>query len=262
MPRGRAARPRRRRPRSAAQAEAEEQKGGGLLGKVVHGALDVGGLAPVIGEPADLANAGIYALEGDELNAALSAASAIPIAGYGATAVKAGRYADEAIDAGRYADEAGDAYRAGEEGAETAVKRNLDEAAPLPPGRTPNQYWTKRIDFQGSRVHQRDDLIDPGAVDPKGRTNVDRMERGLAPVGPDGKPLNLHHTTQRNDGALAEVAQTFHQQNARTLHINPSSVPSGIDRQAFEALRRDYWKARARDFGPFGRPDGPLESLP
>jgi hypothetical protein len=134
------------------------------------------------------------------------------------------------------------------EGAETAAKRNLDEAARRAPGRTPNQYWTKRTDFQGHRVHQRDDLIDPGAVDPKGRTNVDRMERGLAPIGPDGKSLNLHHTTQRNDGALAEVSQTFHQQNARTLHINPNSTPSGIDRAAFEAFRRDYWAARARDF--------------
>jgi hypothetical protein len=38
------------------------------LGKIVHGALDVGGLVPVIGEPADLRKRRNPALEGDELN--------------------------------------------------------------------------------------------------------------------------------------------------------------------------------------------------
>lgn len=117
--------------REAARVKAKaEEDDGGILGKIVHGALDVGGLVPVIGEPADLANAGIYALEGDEVNAALSAASAIPIAGYGATGIKAGRYADEAIEG---ADTAKDAYRAAtpggavkSEGATASVGRTTD----------------------------------------------------------------------------------------------------------------------------------------
>ncbi|MEU6349497.1 polymorphic toxin-type HINT domain-containing protein [Streptomyces sp. NPDC047072] len=64
-----------------------------------HAALDVVGLIPVVGEAADLANCGWYAAEGEYLDAALSCASAIPFAGYGATAAKAAKYGDEALEA-------------------------------------------------------------------------------------------------------------------------------------------------------------------
>jgi len=50
--------------------------------------LDGVGLVPVVGEPADGINALWYGAEGDELNAALSAAGMIPIAGWGATGAK------------------------------------------------------------------------------------------------------------------------------------------------------------------------------
>ena len=49
----------------------------------------------MLGEVADLGNAAWYAAEGDYANAALSAASAVPLAGYGASAVKAGKYAKQ-----------------------------------------------------------------------------------------------------------------------------------------------------------------------
>ncbi|WP_149824173.1 RHS repeat-associated core domain-containing protein [Streptomyces tailanensis] len=64
-----------------------------------HAALDVVGLIPVVGEVADLANCGWYAAEGEYVDAALSCASAIPFAGYGATAAKAAKYGDEALEA-------------------------------------------------------------------------------------------------------------------------------------------------------------------
>lgn len=54
----------------------------------VHGALDIAGMTPGIGAVADIANAGIYALEGDWGNAAIASAAAIPIVGQGATAAK------------------------------------------------------------------------------------------------------------------------------------------------------------------------------
>ncbi len=152
-----------------------------------------------------------------------------------------------------------------EEGAETAAQRNLDEFAPprAVPGRTPNQYWTKSTDFEGHRVHQRDDLIDPMKAGPDGKTNLERMREGLAPIGPDGKRVNLHHTTQQNDGALAEVTQTMHTNHRETLHINPRTTPSGIDRQAFDALRKRYWEQRGQDFAPDAfSPDLRLDFLP
>jgi len=47
----------------------------------IHGSLDLIGLYPGIGELADLLNAGLYALEGDWANAAISGVGVIPILG-------------------------------------------------------------------------------------------------------------------------------------------------------------------------------------
>jgi filamentous hemagglutinin len=59
---------------------------------------------------------------------------------------------------------------------------------------------------------------------------------------------------QTQEGALAEVTQTFHQQNKKILHINPSSVPSGINRREFERWKANYWKSRSQDFAPLSEP--------
>lgn len=72
------------------QPPAEQDDGGGFWNNLGHGVLDVAGLVPVLGEPADGINAAWYGAEGDELNAALSAAGMIPFAGWGATAAKIG----------------------------------------------------------------------------------------------------------------------------------------------------------------------------
>jgi hypothetical protein len=58
--------------------------------EIIHISLDAFGLIPVFGEVADLTNGLIYAIEGDNLNATLSVASAIPFVGYGSFATKYG----------------------------------------------------------------------------------------------------------------------------------------------------------------------------
>lgn len=72
------------------EEEPEEEKKGfwGKVLDVTQTVLDVAGMIPVIGEVADLANAGIYAARGDYTNAALSAAAAIPFVGWAATGAK------------------------------------------------------------------------------------------------------------------------------------------------------------------------------
>ena len=61
--------------------------------------LDIAGLVPGVGEFADLANAGIYAIKGDKVNTALSLASAIPIAGWAATGGKYVNKIDKVVEA-------------------------------------------------------------------------------------------------------------------------------------------------------------------
>ena len=93
-------------------------------------------------------------------------------------------------------------------------------------------------------------MVDPSRVDSQtGLTNLDLMKNGLAPYGPDGKKVNLHHMLQNQDGPIAEVTQSFHQQNSGAIHMNSGSdIPSGINRSQFEKWKKDYWRSRANNF--------------
>lgn len=106
------------RPLTDQDLAAQEDGGGFDWSAFGHGALDVIGLIPVLGEPADLINAGWYAAEGDWTNAGLSAAGVIP--GLGVAAVGARML-------GRTADLVGGASRI-EPPAMTTIYRNVDEA--------------------------------------------------------------------------------------------------------------------------------------
>ncbi|HKR65185.1 MAG TPA: hypothetical protein VJZ00_15750 [Thermoanaerobaculia bacterium] len=57
---------------------------------ILHGALDLAGLIPVLGAVPDAINAGVYSIEGDWTNAGLSAAAMVPIFGEGVTVSKLG----------------------------------------------------------------------------------------------------------------------------------------------------------------------------
>jgi len=111
------------------------------------------------------------------------------------------------------------------------------------------KYWSAEpIQFNGNKVYQRNDLFDPNAVDARGRSNIQRMEKGLAPLDANGNSVNLHHMLQRQDGPIAEVTQAFHKENHGVIHINDNSIPSGINRTEFDKWRSNYWKERAQAF--------------
>jgi hypothetical protein len=88
--------------------------------EVVHTVLDVVGMIPVVGEIADLANAALYGVEGNYVDAGLSLAGAIPGLGWGATGTKlarkgvkaAAKAADKARDAAKVATKVADAAAA------------------------------------------------------------------------------------------------------------------------------------------------------
>jgi hypothetical protein len=105
--------------------------------------------------------------------------------------------------------------------------------------------------FGGKTVIQDHSLIDPTKKKFSlfyGReTNVQRMKRGVAPIGPDGKSVNLHHVDQKNK-VIQELSATYHQQNYATLHINRGQSKSLINRAIFKIWKGAYWKHRANDF--------------
>ncbi|MFG2376011.1 RICIN domain-containing protein [Streptomyces sp. NPDC048504] len=140
-------------------------------------------------------------------------------------------------------------------GSVTQLTRALAAAAA---GGPPCKFW-KLTDFEGQRVYQRDDLINPDYVspeDPYGRTNLKRMTQGLAPMAPGrtasggiDKPMNLHHMLQTQDGPIAEVTDVMHFDNYGKLHWKSGTkIPSGIDRPEFDRWKTAYWKQRAKDF--------------
>lgn len=157
-------------------------------------------------------------------------------------------YLDDAVDLVRGGDKLDDAARA-------FVKKEADDVAGLtakvetnPQFKQGLNFW-KTSEFRGTKVYTRTDLIDPKRLDDLGRSNLQRMEQGLAPLGPDGRAINLHHTIQTNDSPIAEVTATFHKNYSKTIHINPgNTVPSEIDRAAFDKWRQAYWMERAKDF--------------
>ncbi|MCT2582004.1 WXG100-like domain-containing protein [Actinophytocola gossypii] len=77
-------------PPPAPPPPAPRKDDGNFWSDLGHTALDVIGLVPVVGEAADAINAGWYAAEGDWVNAGLSLAAMVPIAGWAATGGKLG----------------------------------------------------------------------------------------------------------------------------------------------------------------------------
>lgn len=105
---------------------------------------------------------------------------------------------------------------------------------------TGNQFV---MNFRGKTFYCNDDELDMGE---NAQLNLERMDRGLSPIGADGLPVNLHHMQQSDRlGGIMELSESKHKSNHKTLHINTNDIPSGINRSSFESLKRAYWKKRA-----------------
>jgi len=92
-------------------------------------------------------------------------------------------------------------------------------------------------------VYQKDSQFDPCFKLTTGANNLYRMQQGLAPIGVDGQPINLHHMKQQKDGLLIETTSSDHKKYHALLHRYTKK--SEIDRDTFEDFRQYYWKERA-----------------
>lgn len=93
--------------------------------------------------------------------------------------------------------------------------------------------------------------IDLEFVDDMGRTNLQRMQDGLAALAPDGSSYQLHHIGQKADSTLAILTQAEHLQegNFSIWHIlgSPSQVHGAGS--SWNAQREAFWKAMAALLG-------------
>ena len=78
------------------------------------------------------------------------------------------------------------------------------------------------------------------------------MTQGKAPIGKDGKPVELHHEGQANKGPLKEMTRTDHRtgDNFKKNHPNTGQQPSQVNRTQFKQQREQYWKDKAKQQEP------------
>jgi hypothetical protein len=159
-----------------------------------------------------------------------------------------------------------------EAGLRNALGRGAEAAEA---GTASNSRFWKASEVDGRRVYQRDDLFDPQQRSSwQGEdgqwvrgSNVERMGAGNAPIGYDGKPVQLHHMTQTEvngmvgtRGSLAEVSASFHQRYTKALHFPKPAIPKfssfrrnldgsrSVLADEFDTFRDQYWQTRAGDF--------------
>jgi len=104
----------------------------------------------------------------------------------------------------------------------------------------------KYVSRGGKLVAQRNSTFFPHVKDALGRSNVERMKQGLAPIGKDGKPVELHHLKQKDNGIIIELTSREHNINSKILHRYKRE--SEIDRNVFNRFKKQYWQERAKDF--------------
>lgn len=88
--------------------------------------------------------------------------------------------------------------------------------------------------------------IDWSQIDEKGRSNAERIKRGLAPLDKDRNPIELHHIGQHIDSPLAELTFKEHRcdGNDTILHDKKKETETHGDGNSWDNERQNYWKER------------------
>lgn len=123
--------------------------------------------------------------------------------------------------------------------------------------------WVK-TSSQGRTVYKNDSLISSGRPEVlddgvpesikrrvmSGETNLDLMKSGNAPIGPDGRQINLHHLSGQEPGTMVEISASDHPDIFETMHslIEKSFRNDEALRDSYEGFKFNYWIERAKDF--------------
>ncbi|MEC0497005.1 T7SS effector LXG polymorphic toxin [Bacillus glycinifermentans] len=100
-------------------------------------------------------------------------------------------------------------------------------------------YQLKNIDF--NKKHPNKNI-----------TNLELMKSGKAPIGEDGRPINLHHLIQKEPGTMLEILHTTHKKYHKVLHQLVEKGDSFRNnpelQQQYDSFRRKYWMWRAEQY--------------
>jgi LysM repeat protein len=168
--------------------------------EIAHGALDVAGFIPVAGAVADVANAGLYAAEGDYANAALSAAAAVPGIGDAAAAVKLVNRGVEAVQIANRATDTTQNIAARAIPSPPLPSRPQSPIAPesTPPGRS-RQPELERPSATSDRQQSTPERSGSSEAAPRSGGGVTRaVATAVAPVAPYVAPLVSEESPRPN----------------------------------------------------------------
>lgn len=97
----------------------------------------------------------------------------------------------------------------------------------------------KMVDGKMALIRQ----IDLDFVDEKGRTNLTRMQNGLAALDPaTGKAYELHHIGQKQNSTLAILTKAEHMQNGNNKIWHILGKDSEVNHGLFTEQREAFWK--------------------
>lgn len=103
------------------------------------------------------------------------------------------------------------------------------------------------VDGKTALVHDIGDIDITSVVDDYGRTNLQRMQQGLAAIDPTTrKAYQLHHIGQKMDSTLAILTEAEHMQGGNNTIWHELGKASEIDRGVFDKQRTAFWKAYAK----------------
>ena len=107
----------------------------------------------------------------------------------------------------------------------------------------------KKADLEEKEINGKKCLvrkdIDLEQKDSMGRTNSERMEKGLPPLDKNGRPIELHHIGQKSDSPLAELTTSEHRGKGNDTVLHDKKKESEIDRDKFAEERSEHWKDRS-----------------
>jgi hypothetical protein len=225
--------------------------------EIGHTALNVAGMIPVIGAPADAINAGWYAAQGDWTNAALSAATAIPgmgdLVGGARLATTGLKIAEDgariAEDGARVAQDGVKAERAIQEGSEVATTaKNAENAGRLrnadgtfaPEPRASDVRYSRETEYPhgndpsvqkqviAKHTNANGEVIDPqtGQAIPKDQVTIEH-----------NRPVVDHWNKEGYNQSGAERKQWYNKQD--NLTVKPKSVNSSEGAKLGQTFRQD-----------------------
>lgn len=93
--------------------------------------------------------------------------------------------------------------------------------------------------------------IDLNFVDEMGRTNLARMQQGLAPLDPTGVPYELHHVGQKTNSTLAILTKAEHRlgDNHKIWHPIENITENPSTGAKWTITRKEFWQAFAKTVG-------------